>query len=309
MCIILIEKIQKRLIVKEKPENKSTLSANETNEFRKILNESFEKNNVISKPVFEDLSFFEIIQQMDKNRDSLADTFIFNEEEKMPLIPLRDYFNDIDIKFICFHFIFTVIDHKFIVEETMTQEDAITSKILFILGITDFKDFRDHSNKTPLYDIIFILKDYNYFAYNTVLNRISAKYTTDVNDKFATLGSLLNPTAHDTKRKYNSSSMHVDLKLRRLRPPNKTSMYISDEYAETEEFKKIYDFYYRSKVKKVFEAIIEENKKHLLKDKIEKSKEKVEKAKTTKMKSLMEKYNSDMKSKLQGLKNTTDWVY
>jgi ribosomal protein L32 len=130
----------------------------------------------------------------------------------------------------------------------------------------------------------------------------------DVNDKFAILGSLLSISSYDSKHEYNSKSMHVDIKLKELRAPNRVSFYIPDNLAETIEFRSIYDFYYKTKVKKVFESIIKKQKNKNLKLQFEKSREKVQKAKTTKIQALMKKYNSDLKMKLKSLQNDNDII-
>ncbi len=293
-------------------EKKSSLKGNEANEFQKLLEQKEKKNNPVQSNwsgLCTDLSKEEITGRVSQNRESHALAYGFTEEERLALISLKDVYKEQQVRYICFDFIFTILDHNFIVAEKLSMEDALEGKLLFILGIPTLKPFIDKHQNTVLYDILFFLKDYNYFAYSTIYNNVSILHINNVNKLLAHVASILTIAAYDKINNCSSESLYINCKLPELRPPNCFSYYISNDDANTEAFHIVYDFYFQRKIKPAFDAVVAPPNTNVAQKVLDESHEKVLRARTVKMKDMIDSYTNALQNKLTGLsKRGKDYI-
>lgn len=287
---------------------KGGLSESEINQFKKLVSEDnsrrFNKEGTGTGNEQDGANDVQIRSFIHTTRSSLIRSLNFNSEETSALASLqsgtpsknaiRDYI----------HFACLTIDHVYFVREKLHAEDAVIGKLLFTLGIHSLKQLDEECRKTVLFRLVNLLVDYGYYAYSTH----SVQVLSDLNELIADLGSVLSIAVSSKEAMYNASSLHLNILFDINFKNKKFSYFVSDKDAETVEFKRLYDFYFKNEGKTAFEKAV------LKQEKREKAETFFTKDLTTdsgvslEVKRLIAKYSNTLDVKLASLRKRGDML-
>ncbi len=254
--------------------SKNSLSDAEARAFQKILQkDKNDKRKYSEKKEFKEGAYLsEIKNYIDNTRNILIDSLCFKQEEKDAIEFLLRNMKDVRSVKVFFYFVFVTIDYKFFIEEKISREIAFEAKSHFLLGISDFKQISHESKKTVLYRMLDILNEYAFYAYTS--SDIDQIYK--ANMLLATLGSVISIASSDFGDKTGYGALWMECILDPHNPNKRFMYYISRAKAETEEFRYIYDFYFKHEGKMNFKSQITKHLTNAEKEKMLQEKQKLD---------------------------------
>jgi len=297
---------------------KSSLSENETKQFQNMV-----KKNILDKSRYSAFitplkgeMLGEIVDFLSRARMVLTETMSFNSEEKNALKILIRNFDEIEMRKIFFYFAFVTIDYKYFIENKISISTAVENKINFLLGLPNLKMISEDSRKTVLYKIITVLHNYVVHTYNVKIGEIDI-----ANEYLTNLGAILTIGFLDRRVEKSTNSLHIDCIVDHTNPNKNFTFFIPEELANTEDFRNVYDFYFKNEGKAVFEstlkkktALIDPARNRKLEDSPVMTKKLNERqlealGQRNKIEGIISHHNDEITKKLSNLKKRNDTVF